>query len=185
MKNNMLSTKKIVTLALFVAISYILSFFSFPIFPAAPYLKLDFGNVFILLPSLLFGPFEGIAICLVKELLSLINSTTGGVGEIANFIMTSSYILIPSIIYKYKKGIVSVLISLLCACVVGTSVATLTNRFIVFPLYMGSAAPKVFASVFVFVVLFNLIKTASISILSFVLYKRLSSFFKKIAVKKK
>lgn len=185
MNNKLFTTKKIVTLALFVALSYILSFFSFPIFPAAPYLKLDFGNIFILLPSLLFGPFEGIAICLVKELLSLINTSSGGVGEIANFIMTSSYILIPAIAYKYKKGIAAVLLSLLCACIMGTAVATLTNRFIVFPLYMGEAAPKVFASVFGFVILFNLIKTASISIVSFILYKRLSEFFKKIAVKQK
>lgn len=183
MNNKIFTTKKIVTLALFVALSYIISFFSFPIFPAAPYMKLDFGNVFILLPALLFGPFEGIAICLVKELLSLINTSSGGIGEIANFIMTSSYILIPSIVYKYRKGIASVIVSLLCACITGTVVATLTNRFIIFPLYMGSAAADVFDSVFVFVILFNLIKTASISILSFILYKRLSTFFKKIAVK--
>jgi hypothetical protein len=39
--------------------------------------------------------------------------------------------------------------------------------------------------VFVFVVLFNLIKTVSISLLSFILYKRLSVFFKKIALKQK
>lgn len=183
MKNKNFTTRKIVTLALFVALSYIISFFSFPIFPAAPYMKLDFGNVFILLPSLLFGPIEGIAICLVKELLSLINSTTGGVGEIANFIMTSSFIIIPSIVYRYKKGIASVIVSLLCACVLGTTVATLANRFIIFPLYMGDAAPNVFKSVFIFVILFNFIKTVSISTLSFILYKRLSVFFKKIAVK--
>ena len=183
MNNKMFTTKKIVTLGLFVALSYVISFFSFPIFPAAPYLKLDFGNVFILLPALLFGPFEGIAICLVKELLSLINSTTGGVGEIANFIMTSSFIIIPSIVYRYKKGIASVLISLLCACIIGTAAATITNRFIVFPLYMGDSAPKVFGSVFYVVIMFNLIKTLSISALSFIMYKRLSVFFKKIAVK--
>ncbi len=183
MKNKTFTTKKLVTLALFVALSYVISFFSFPIFPAAPYLKLDFGNVFILLPALLFGPIEGIAICLVKELLSLINSSSGFVGEVANFIMTSSFIIIPSIVYKYKKGIVSVIISLLCACVAGTIVATLANRFLIFPLYMGDAAAKVFDSVFVYVILFNLIKTVSISTLSFILYKRLSVFFKKIAVK--
>ncbi len=177
------SMKKLVTLALFVAISYVISFISFPIFPAAPYMKLDFGNVFILLPALLFGPVEGVVICLIKELLSLINTSSGGVGEIANFIMTSSYILIPAIAYRYKKGIASVICSLGGACILGTAVAAITNRLIVFPLYMGDSAPQVFASVFWIVIAFNLIKTVSISILSFAMYKRLSEFLKKKAVK--
>ena len=182
-KRKLFSTKKLVAMALFVAITYIISFISFPIFPAAPYLKLDFGNVFILLPALLFGPVEGVIICLAKELLSLINTSSGGVGEVANFIMTSSYILVPAVVYKHKKGIASVIISLCAACVVGTVVATLTNRFIIFPLYMGDAAPQVFNSVFCLVIAFNLIKTSAISILSFITYKRLSGFFKKREIK--
>ena len=177
------STKKLVTMALFVAISYILSFLSFSIFPQASYMKLDFGNVFILMPALAIGPIEGIVICLLKELLCLINSTTAGTGELANFIMTSSYIIIPAIVYKYKKGIASVIISLCAACAVGTTVATLTNRFIIFPLYMGDAAAGVFASVFWLVIAFNVIKTVSISLVSFITYKRLSGFLKKISVK--
>ena len=55
-KTKKLTTKRIVFIALFVALSYALSFFSFPIFPMTPYFKLDFSNVFILLTGLLFGP---------------------------------------------------------------------------------------------------------------------------------
>ncbi len=176
------STKKLVTLALFTALTYVVSLFSFPLFPATPYLKLDFGNVFILLSGFLFGPVEGIIVCLVKEVLSLINTNSGGVGEIANFIMTSSYVLIPAITYRHRKGLKAVLMSLAIACAVGTIVATLTNRFIIFPLYMGDAAPAVFTSVFWFVVGFNLIKTAAIGVVTFLLYKRLSGVLKKFAV---
>ena len=189
-KNNSLSalsgrfsTKKLVVLALFTALTYVVSLFSFPIFPATPYLKLDFGNVFILLAGFLFGPVEGIIVCLIKEVLSLINSSSGGVGEIANFLMTSFYILVPAIVYRYRKGLKAVLISLAIACAVGTTVATLTNRFIIFPLYMGDGAPAVFTSVFWFVVGFNFIKTVAVSILTFLLYKRLSGVLKKLAVK--
>ena len=176
------TTKKLVTLALFTALTYVVSMFSFPIFPATPYLKLDFGNVFILLSGFLFGPLEAIAVCLVKELLSVINSSSGGVGELANFIMTSSYILLPTIVYRYRKGLKAVLISLIGACFIGTVMATLTNRLIVFPLYMKSAAPAVFRSVFWFVVGFNLIKTAAIGLVTFLLYKRLSRVLKRLSV---
>ncbi len=176
------STRKLVTLALFTALTYVISMLSFPIFPATPYLKLDFGNVFILLSGFLFGPIEAIAVCLAKEVLSLINSSSGGVGELANFIMTSSYVLIPSIVYRHRKGLKAVLISLVGTCFVGTAVATLTNRFIVFPLYMKDKAPAVFSSVFWFVVGFNLIKTVAIGAVTFLLYKRLSGVLKRLSV---
>ncbi len=182
-KNSIITTKKLVTLALFTALTYVVSLISFSIFPAAPYLKLDFGNVFILLSGFLFGPVEGIAVCLVKEVLSLINTTTGGVGEIANFIMTSSFIILPSVVYKIKKGFKPVAISLAAACIIGTAVAALVNRFIVFPLYMGDSAPKIFNEVLLFVLLFNLIKTVSISAITLILYKRLSKILKKLEVK--
>ncbi len=188
MKNNKRSnkkipTKKLVSLALFTALAFIFSFWSFPIFPAAPFLKLDFGNVFIMLSGFLFGPVEAIAVTLVKELLALTNSTTGGVGEIANFLMTSSFVILPSILYKFRKGLKSVALSLCGACVIGTVTAAFVNRFIIFPLYMGDAAAGVFSSVFWYVIGFNVLKTVSISIITVLFYKRLSRFLTEFGAK--
>ncbi len=178
-----LSTKKIVALALFTALAFIFSFWSFPIFPAAPFLKLDFGNVFIMLSGFLFGPVEAIAVTLVKELLALTNTTSGGVGEIANFLMTSAFVILPSVLYRYRKGLKTVALSLSGACIIGTVTATLVNRFIVFPLYMGDAAAGVFNSLVWYVIGFNLLKTVSISVVTVLLYKRLSRFLTKFEVK--
>ncbi len=176
-------TKKLIVLALFTALAFIFSFWSFPIFPAAPFLKLDFGNVFIMLSGFLFGPIEAIAVTLVKELLALTNSTSGGVGEIANFLMTSAFVILPSVVYRYRKGLKTVALSLSGACVIGTVVAALVNRFIVFPLYMGDAAAAVFTSIFWYVIGFNVLKTVSISVVTVLLYKRLSNFLAKFEVK--
>ncbi len=178
-----LSTKKLVALALFTALAFIFSFWSFPIFPAAPFLKLDFGNVFIMLSGFLFGPIEAIGVTLVKELLALLNSTSGGVGEIANFLMTSSFVILPSIVYRYRKGLKTVALSLCGACVIGTVTAAFVNRFIVFPLYMSDAAAGIFNSLVWYVIGFNILKTVSISILTVMLYKRLSRFLTKFEVK--
>ena len=188
MKNNRKSskknpTKKLVVLALFTALAYVISFLSFPIFPAAPFLKLDFGNVFIMLSGFLFGPLEAIAVALVKELLALIGTTTGGVGQIADFLMTSSFVILPSILYRFRKGLKSVALSLCGACVIGTVTAALVNRFITFPLYMGPAAPAVFGSLIWYVVGFNILKTVSISIITVLLYKRLSRFLTEFGAK--
>ena len=166
-------------MALFVAMSYVVSLFEFPIFPATPYLKLDFGNVFILLSGFLFGPIEGIIVCVLKEMLCLIGTTSGGAGQVANALVTSAYIIIPCVVYRRKKGFGTVVSMLAVACVVGVVAALFANRFIVFPLYMRDNAASMFNDAFWFVTAFNAIKTVSVSIITIILYKRLSVFIKK------
>ncbi len=176
------SAKRLALMAVFVALSYAVSWFEIPIFPATPFLKLDLGNVFILLISFLLGPIEGVIVCLLKEGLRALGSSSGGVGEIANILMTSSYILLPSIAYHFRKGFKTVLWALAAACLLGTVAALLSNRFINFPLYMGDGAASFFAEVFWYVAAFNLIKTVSVSLLTVLLYKRLSNFLKKMKI---
>ena len=176
------SAKRIALMAVFVALSFAISLLDFPIFPTTPFLKLDFGNVFILLIGFLLGPIEGIMVCAVKESLRILVSTSGGIGELANMLMTSSYILLPSVVYHFRKGIKTVAWTLAVACVIGTATALFANRFINFPLYMGDGAKSVFKEVFWFIVAFNIIKTVSISVLTLLLYKRLSNFLKKMKI---
>ena len=174
------SAKRIALMGVFIALSYGLSFLEIPIFPAAPFLKLDFGNVFILLISLLLGPLEGIIVCVLKECLRLIGSTSGGVGELANMAVTTAYILLPAFVYRFRKGLKYVIPCLIGACFIGTGAALLANRFINFPLYMGKGAKDAFASLWGYVLGFNLIKTAAVGLLTTLLYKRLSNFLKKL-----
>ena len=176
------TAKRLALMAVFVALSYAVSWLEIPIFPATPFLKLDLGNVFILLISFLLGPIEGILVCLLKEGLRALGSSSGGVGEIANIIMTSSYILLPSIAYHFRKGFKTVLWALAGACLLGTVAALLSNRFINFPLYMGDGAADFFAEVFWYVAIFNLIKTVLVSLVTVLLYKRLSNFLKKMKI---
>ena len=176
------SAKRLSLMAIFVAISFAVSFIEIPIFPVAPFLKLDFGNVFILLISFLLGPIEGTIVCVLKESLRMFGSSSGGVGELANMLVTICYLLIPSVVYQYKKGLKGVCITLSIACVIATVVALLSNRFVNFPLYMGEGAAQAFQEFFWIIVAFNLIKTVSVSILTILLYKRLSNFLKKIRI---
>jgi riboflavin transporter FmnP len=176
------SAKRLAFMAIFVALSYAVSFWEIPLFPATPYLKLDFGNVFILLVSFLLGPVEGVLVCGLKESLRMLSSSSGCVGELANMAVTTAFILLPSIVYQFRKGLALVIPCLLAACFIGTGAALITNRFITFPLYMKGAAAAVFADAFWFIVAFNLIKTVSVSLLTVLLYKRLSNFLKKLKI---
>ncbi|MBQ8003843.1 MAG: ECF transporter S component [Oscillospiraceae bacterium] len=179
-KKKLFSTRKMVIAGLFVALSYAVSLFEFPIFPATPYLKLDFSNVFILLTGFLFGSLLGICACVIKEMLCLIGTSSGGAGQVANALVTIAYIIVPCTVYKYKKGIKTVIITLIIACILGTGAALIANRFVVFPLYMGASAAEVFSDVFWYVTAFNVIKTLAVSIVTTLLYKRLSVFIKRI-----
>ena len=177
------SAKRLALMAVFVALAFTVSLFDFPIFPAVPFLKLDFGNVFILLISFLLGPVEGVIVCVLKELFRALAGSTGGVGEIANALTTSAYLLLTSVVYRYKKGLAVVVPCLCGACLIGTGAALLCNRFITFPMFLGAeAGVALFYESFWLIVAFNLIKTASIGILTMLLYKRLSAFLKKLKI---
>lgn len=180
-KNNISTTKKLAGTGVFAALAFVVSLLEFPIFPAASFLKLDFSLVFVLLAGFIFGPVSGIGVSAVKELLRFVmGSSTGGVGEVANFIVTLAFIVVPTVIYRYKKGFSTVIIILIIGCVLETAAALIANRFINFPLYMGDKAAEVFASLWQFVLLFNLIKTLAVSLVTIMLYKKVSALIKKI-----
>lgn len=177
------TAKRAALMATFVALAFVVSWIEIPVFPAISFLKLDFGNVFILLIGFVAGPIEGVIVCACKELLRALASGSGGVGEIANFLATTAYILLPTTVYRFKKGLRAVIPCLVAACFLGTAAALLSNRFITFPLYMGEeTGAAVFYESFWFIVAFNMIKTALVSVFALLLYKRLSNFLKKFKI---
>ena len=185
------SAKRIAVMGLFLALSYAVSLLEIPLpLFGANFVKLDFGNVFIVLLSFLLGPLEAVIVCLLKEGLRCLSSTSLCAGELANFVVTSAYLLLPSILYCYKKTLKSVLITLAVGSLIATGVALVANRVLIFPVYaylfggsiFGMTVAQAFSAFWVAILLFNLIKTACISLLTLLLYKRLSNFLKKWAI---
>ncbi len=185
------TAKRLALMAVFIALSYVVSFIEIPLpLFGATFLKLDFGNVFILLVSFLLGPVEGIVVCLFKEGLRCLSSSSLCAGELANFLITGSYLLLPSIFYRYRKSLKTVIITLSIACVIATGVALIANRFIIFPTFtllfggsiFGMTVVEAYQAFFWGVLLFNLIKTVAVGICTVLLYKRLSNFLKKLKI---
>ena len=185
------TAKRLALMAVFVALSYAVSFLEIPLpLFGASFLRLDFGNVFIVLISFLLGPVEGVVVCFMKEALRCLSSTSMCTGELANFIITSSYLLLPSILYQYHRNLKTVIFSLAGACVIATVMALIANRFLIFPTFAfllggsiyGMSAVEAFAHWWGAVVIFNIIKTVSIGAMTMLLYKRLSNFLKKMKI---
>ena len=185
-----LSAKRLAFMGVFVALSYAVSWLQTPALFGTPFLKLDLGNVFIVLVSFLLGPIEGVVVCLLKESLRLIGSDTYA-GELANFLVTSSYLLLPSVLYQFRKKLKTVIISLIVACFIATGVALIANRFLVFPAYslltpdgtlFGMTVAQAFKKYFWALVAFNLLKSVLVGVITIILYKRLSNFLKKMKI---
>ena len=183
------TTKNIAGMAVFAALSFVTYLLEIPIFASTPasFLKLDLSNIFVMLAGFMYGPIPAVIVLVVKEVIHVFIGTTGGVGELANVIITLCYALLPSILYHYKKGFLTVVLGLLGGCVIQTGVSLIVNKYINFPFFMSGVPFKttpvseaVFKNLWVYVLSFNAIKSVIISALTILLYKRVSFLFRKI-----
>ncbi len=186
---NLFTTKNVAGMAVFSALSFVVYLLEIPIFAGTPasFLELDLSNVFVMLAGFMYGPLPAVIITLVKESIHILVGTTGGVGELANVIITISYTLLPSILYRYRKGIKTVILSLIIACVIQSIISLIVNKYINFPFFMGSVpfvpndtSEKMFSLLWGYVLAFNCIKSVVVSIVTILLYKKVSYLFRKI-----
>ena len=101
-----LNTRKVAMIGLFSAIALLLFLFEFPIpFLAPSFYELDFSEIPALIGAFAFGPVAGVMIEFCKVVLKLVikGTSTGFVGDLANFVIGCSLILPASIIYMFKK----------------------------------------------------------------------------------
>lgn len=185
------ATRKMVIIAMFSALSYVLMLVKFPI-AYLGFLEFEFSDIPALVAGLTFGPISAVMIELIKNLIKLItNTTTGGVGEFANFLISSSFMLVSCGLYKCLKCRGKVFIGFSLGTIAMTIVGGLMNYFVLLPLYasfMGGMAnivnlaaktiPAIDSSLKLVVFgisPFNIFKGIYISVIGYYLYKLLRS----------
>ena len=179
--------------AVLSAISFVLAFFEFPVPLSPSFARMDLSDLPALIGAFAYGPMSGILIEFVKNALQVLTSSTGGIGELANFIMGSSFVVTAGLIYKLHKTKRTAIIACLVASVVMGITAAIVNYFILLPVFeafmlldqliasFGEFIP--FIKTKLDVVLFNafpfnLLKGIGISIVTMLLYKRLTPILK-------
>lgn len=194
-RTKFLSTSTLVKISILSAIGYILMFISVPLPMLFPeFLKIDISDLTALLGGISLGPMAGITIAFLKNLLQFITgmSTTGGVGEFANFLIGGSFVFTVSYIYSKKRNIQGVIIGLVSGIVVMTVVGCIANYFIILPFYatigwsidavvsMGAAINPAIDSKMSFIIWmiapFNILKSGLMSLLTLPMYKKLKRF---------
>ena len=121
--------------ALLSAMAYVLAFVEFPVPLSPSFAKMDLSDFPALIGAFAFGPISGLLIELVKNTLQLMTTFTGGIGEIANFLMGASYVVAAGVIYKYRKTKKTAWIACVAASFVMGIAAALANYFILLPLF--------------------------------------------------
>lgn len=192
-KSSIQNVRMITMTAVLSAIAFVLAFFEFPVPLSPSFARMDLSDLPALIGAFAYGPAVGILIELVKNALQLFTSSTGGIGELANFIMGSSFAAAAGLIYKFHKTKKTAMIACLIASVVMGIVAAIVNYFILLPVFeafmpldqliasFGEFIPfiKTKLDVVLFNALpFNLLKGIGISIVTMLLYKRLTPILK-------
>ncbi len=185
---NYFTATRMAYMAVFTALSFILRlpWFEFPLFPAVPFLKVDFSGVFALIAGFSLGPVAGVVVSALKELIyALAFTQTVGVGELANILIMLPFILVPSFIYKKYKGIKTVIASIAIGCVSQAVISIPVNYLLTFPFFLNLYMHKpwvegmmFYLDVWYWALLFNIVKTLLLSVAVLLLYKPLSRLIK-------
>ncbi|MCI5958674.1 MAG: ECF transporter S component [Lachnospiraceae bacterium] len=187
------SMRKLTGTAMLSAIAYVLMFldFSVPFMPS--FIKMDLSELPALIGSFAYGPVAGVIICLIKNVLHLFITTTGGVGELSNFLLGASFVLVAGGVYHFKKTRTGALIGSVLGAVLMGLFSILSNYYLVYPIYYNfmpkeailSAYQLIFSGVhnileclIVFNAPFTCIKGLLSVVITFLIYKRLSPILK-------
>ncbi len=172
-------TIKLAKMGVLVAISVLLVNIHFPIFPAVPFLEYDPADIPILIGGFAFGPIAGLTLTVIAAVLQgiTVSASSGIYGIIMHVIATGTFVLVASLLYKTKKTKKMAVIGLLAGSLAMTAIMIPAN-YIVTPYFMNVPI-AVINPIMPFIIGFNLIKSITNGIFTFILYKRVSEFLHK------
>ncbi len=185
------AAKMVSFVAMFSAIAAILQLFDFPLFFAPSFYKLDLSELPVLICSFYLGPVSGVVCELLKNILKLLlkGTTTAFVGDFSNFVIGCAFVLPASMIYHCKKTRKSAIASLAAGTITMSVFGSFFNAWYLLPKFaelygmpldaivaagtqLNPHITSVSTLVAFAVVPFNLLKGTVVSILTFLLYKR-------------
>ena len=148
--------------------------FPLPLFP--PFLKIDLGDLPAIIGAFALGPWAGVMIELIKNILHLIiRSSTGGIGEVGNFLTGAAYVLVAASIYYRNKSKKTAIFGLTTGTIVMAVAMCFFNFFILIPVFTNSPISMENIPLILTAILpFNLLKGAILSVITLMLYKSLS-----------
>ncbi len=165
--------------------------FSVPFMPS--FIKMDFSELPALIASFSMGPISGVMVCLIKNLINLPMTTTGGVGELSNFLLGVCLVLPAGLVYRFRKNRRAAFLAALAGSVIMGVASLPLNYFLTYPIYakilpieaivgmyqaIFPGVDGLFSCLLIFNVPYTFLKGLIDTLLTFVLYKRISPLIK-------
>lgn len=195
-----LKNREIAQIAILGTVSALLLMINFGVLFMAPsFYKIDFADTAGLIGGFALGTIPAIYIQIVKIVINLLlegGSETMFIGELSNLLMSLAFVIPAAIIYqnnRTKKGAIK---GLIVGTIVTALVSAPINYFFIIPAYvkfmnipldaiisLGAKIYPIINSKFLLVLLctipFNALKALLNSLLTFLLYKRISPLLAK------
>ena len=197
-RKRMSDTHYITYTAIFACMAGVLMLVEIPLFFAPGFYKMDLSELPIMICTFYLGPVAGVVAELIKVCIKLLlkGTTTAFVGDFANFAVGCTFVLPASILYHAKPSRKSALTGMIVGTLVMTVFGSAFNAIYLLPKFaalfgmpldvivgMGTkvnpAITSVSTLVLFAVVPFNLLKGIVVSLLTFLLYKRISPILHK------
>ena len=192
-------TRSMAVTAIMSAVSIVLMMLEFSVPFVPSFLKLDISDFPALLTSFAISPIAGVAVCLLKNVLHLFFTTTSGVGELANFIISSAFVLPAGLIYKRFRTKSGAVVASFVGAIAAALVCIPVNYYITYPFYAKVMIPMdviigmyqailpsvdgLLEALLIFNLPFTFLKGAVCILLTFLVYKHLSPILKGTAKK--
>lgn len=192
-----LNVRYMVQIGMLGGVAALLMLFEIPLWFAPSFYEIDLSEVAVLVGTFSMGPIAGIMIEAIKILLNFVlNGTmTAGIGEFANLLLGISLVVPAGMIYKKNKTRKGAAIGLLVGTVAMTIVGASVNAFVLLPVYatafgmpmetlvgMGTVVNPAITGLGSFVMLavvpFNILKGIVVSLVTLLIYKKLSPILK-------
>ena len=179
-------------IAMLSAVAGVLMLFEAPLWFAPSFYKLDLSELAVMIGALAMGPVAGALIELVKILLNFVlNGTiTGGVGEVGNFLVGCAFVVPAALVYRRQRNVKSMLLGMVAGTAAMVLLGSVVNYYVLLPVYatvfgqpleffiqMGNAINPAIVDLQTFILFavapFNLLKGIIISVLTFLIYRKL------------
>ncbi|MEA4921458.1 MAG: ECF transporter S component [Clostridiaceae bacterium] len=187
------SARTMASVAMLSAVSFVLMLFDFsvPFIPA--FIKMDFSELPALIGSFALGPLAGVLVCFFKNLLHLFVTSTGGVGELSNFMLGAVFVLVAGVVYQNKRTRRGAFVGAIVGSLAMAVMSVFSNYYVVYPVYTAfmpmegiiAAYSAIYGEIktlwqalIIFNMPFTFIKGMCVTAISFLIYKKISPILK-------
>ncbi|MGM9639010.1 MAG: ECF transporter S component [Butyricicoccaceae bacterium] len=188
-QKNKLTARSMAVIAMLAAVSFVLMLFDFSVPFMPSFIKMDLSELPALVGAFALGPVSGVAVCLVKNLLHLFVTSTGGVGELSNFMLGAVFTGVAGWLYQRNKTRRGAFIGALAGAVCMAVVSVFSNYYIVYPVYTAfmpmegiiaayqaiySGIDNLWKALILFNMPFTFVKGMLVTAVTFLIYKKIA-----------